>query len=104
MAHHHKSNQAVEGDPDSGHGRGLPRRPDEEELAERIVRDRLDAGLRGGLSPSPEAEYGQGQVEVDAEVEAGEIPTDTSRRARTPFPPPATAAEKPHFAPADRVS
>lgn len=71
MAHHHKSNQAVEGDPDSGHGRGLPRRPDEEELAERTVQDRLNAGLRGGPSPTSEAEYGQGQVEIDAEVEAG---------------------------------
>ncbi|WP_405666155.1 hypothetical protein OG379_30315 [Streptomyces sp. NBC_01166] len=40
MTHHHKSNGAVEGDPDSGHGRGMPRRPDKEELEERVEEDR----------------------------------------------------------------
>ncbi|MEV7603617.1 hypothetical protein AB0O91_40230 [Kitasatospora sp. NPDC089797] len=42
---HHKSNRAVEGDPDTGHGRGLPRRPDEEELEERTEEDREEVGL-----------------------------------------------------------
>ncbi|MFJ7278382.1 hypothetical protein [Kitasatospora sp. NPDC098663] len=42
---HHKSNKDVEGDPDSGHGRGLPRRPDEEELDERTEEDREEVGL-----------------------------------------------------------
>ncbi|MFM9446994.1 hypothetical protein [Streptomyces acidiscabies] len=32
--------------------KAVPRRPDEEELAERTVQDRLDAGLRGGPSPA----------------------------------------------------
>ncbi|MFF1506709.1 hypothetical protein [Streptomyces sp. NPDC058326] len=45
MAHHHKSSEEVEGDPDTGHGRGMPRRPDEEELDERLEEDREDVGL-----------------------------------------------------------
>ncbi|MEU3030615.1 hypothetical protein ACPCBC_29865 [Streptomyces incarnatus] len=40
--HHHKSNEQVEGDPDTGHGRGMPRRPDEAELARRTREDRRD--------------------------------------------------------------
>lgn len=43
MAHHHKSNTAVEGDPDTGHSRGMPERPDEEELQERAAADRQEA-------------------------------------------------------------
>ncbi|WP_329213936.1 hypothetical protein OG257_34530 [Streptomyces sp. NBC_00683] len=43
--HHHKSNKQVEGDPDQGHGRGMPRRPDEKRLAERVEEDREEAGL-----------------------------------------------------------
>lgn len=50
MAHHHKSNQTVEGDPDTGHGRGMPRRPDEEELEELTEDERIEAGL----DPDPE--------------------------------------------------
>ncbi|MFB7470691.1 hypothetical protein [Kitasatospora sp. NPDC056184] len=42
---HHKSNKDVEGDPDTGHGRGLPRRPDEAELEERTEEDREEVGL-----------------------------------------------------------
>lgn len=42
---HHKSNEKVEGDPDTGHGRGLPRRPDEEELEELTEEERREAGL-----------------------------------------------------------
>ncbi|MFF4172287.1 hypothetical protein [Streptomyces sp. NPDC001744] len=48
MAPHHKSNGEVEGDPDSGHGRGMPRRPDEQELDERLEEDREEAGLPPG--------------------------------------------------------
>ncbi|MEU1659604.1 hypothetical protein ABZ527_26285 [Streptomyces griseofuscus] len=40
--HHHKSNEQVEGNPDTGHGRGIPRRPDEAEPAERTREDRRD--------------------------------------------------------------
>ncbi|WUH89056.1 hypothetical protein OG900_02195 [Streptomyces sp. NBC_00433] len=43
--HHHKSNKAVEGDPDSGHSRGMPGRPDDEELRERTEEDREEVGL-----------------------------------------------------------
>jgi hypothetical protein len=43
MAHHHKSNRAVEGDPGTGHGRGMPERPDEGELEERTSVDRREA-------------------------------------------------------------
>ncbi|WP_173861673.1 hypothetical protein [Streptomyces aureus] len=45
MAPHHKSNKQVEGDPDTGHSRGMPRRPDEDELAARLEEDREEAGL-----------------------------------------------------------
>ena len=44
-APHHKSNKQVEGDPDTGHSRGMPRRPDEDELAERLEEDREEVGL-----------------------------------------------------------
>ncbi|MFG2508110.1 hypothetical protein ACGFOW_21675 [Streptomyces rubiginosohelvolus] len=43
--HHHKSNEEVEGDPDTGHSRGMPRRPDEKRLDERLEEDREDMGL-----------------------------------------------------------
>ena len=43
--HHHKSNEEVEGDPDTGHSRGMPRRPDEEELEARLEEERVEAGL-----------------------------------------------------------
>lgn len=59
--HHHKSNSAVEGDPDYGHGRGMPRRPDEEKLEERTDEDR-----------------------VDVEVEAADIRAKASKDAGTP--------------------
>ncbi|MEV7402135.1 hypothetical protein AB0N93_17335 [Streptomyces sp. NPDC091267] len=45
MTHHHKSNEAVEGDPDNGHSRGMPRRPDEKRLEERLAEDRREARL-----------------------------------------------------------
>ncbi|MFF1836608.1 hypothetical protein ACFVXE_20730 [Streptomyces sp. NPDC058231] len=45
MAHHHKSNKRVEGDPDSGHGHGMPRRPDEKKLEELVEEDREEVGL-----------------------------------------------------------
>ncbi|MFE6764944.1 MULTISPECIES: hypothetical protein [unclassified Streptomyces] len=45
---HHKSNREVEGDPDRDHSRGMPRRPDEEELQEMTAEDRRDVGLPTG--------------------------------------------------------
>ncbi|MBW1595595.1 hypothetical protein [Streptomyces sp. JJ38] len=47
MAHHHKSNKDVEGAPNHGHGRGLPRRPDDGKLERRVEEDREAAGLTG---------------------------------------------------------
>ncbi|MEU3701800.1 hypothetical protein OG473_35250 [Streptomyces anulatus] len=43
--HHHKSNEEVEGDPETGHGRGMPRRPDAEKTEERLEEDREEVGL-----------------------------------------------------------
>ncbi|MFJ3217521.1 hypothetical protein ACIPLC_16580 [Kitasatospora sp. NPDC086801] len=51
---HHKPNKDVEGDPDTGHGRGLPRRPDEEELEERTEEDREEVGLPPDPDERPE--------------------------------------------------
>ncbi|MCX4729095.1 hypothetical protein ACIPW9_19965 [Streptomyces sp. NPDC090052] len=48
---HHKSNREVEGDPETGHGRGMPRRPDDKELEQRVEEDRGDVGL----PPEPDA-------------------------------------------------
>jgi hypothetical protein len=45
MAHHHKSNKAVEGNPYDEHGRGMPRRPDADGLERRVEADRQELGL-----------------------------------------------------------
>lgn len=88
MAHHHKSNRAVEGDPDYGHGRGMPRRPDEDDLEQRTVRDREEAGRPVKDEESPDEEYRAAQEEVDRQAEAGEMPTGAdTRKERDPFPP-----------------
>ncbi|MEU3983256.1 hypothetical protein AB0F77_24745 [Streptomyces sp. NPDC026672] len=55
--HHHKSNSAVEGDPDHGHSRGMPRRPDDDELARRTAYARREAGLEGPPEEESEAGY-----------------------------------------------
>lgn len=52
MMHHHKSNRQVEGDPDHGHGRGLPRRPDQDGLERRREEDRRALGLPADTAPS----------------------------------------------------
>ncbi|WP_330461484.1 hypothetical protein OIB37_34230 [Streptomyces sp. NBC_00820] len=88
MAHHHKSNKEVEGNPDYGHGRGLPRRPDEVRLQERTVEDRREMGLPVAERQSPQAEYEAEQAEIDLQVGEGEMETgDVTRRERDPFPP-----------------
>lgn len=56
MPHHHKTNAEVEGNPDSGHGRGLPKRPDETELDERTDLDRIEAGLPAEEDEPPDAD------------------------------------------------
>ncbi|WP_033219162.1 hypothetical protein [Kitasatospora phosalacinea] len=60
---HHKSNKAVEGDPDTGHGGGLPRRPDEAELEDRTEEDRAEVGL----DPDPGDGPGEGDGEGDGD-------------------------------------
>lgn len=87
MAHHHKPNQAVEGDSERDHGRGMPRRPDEDKLEHRTVRDREAAGLPGDAPESADAAYRASHDEVDREVDKGEIPTGATRKSRAPFPP-----------------
>ncbi|MGW1893348.1 hypothetical protein ACWCP6_24335 [Streptomyces sp. NPDC002004] len=88
MAHHHKPNRAVEGDAYYGHGRGMPRRPDPEELELRTMRDREAVGLPARAQEDLEAGYLAGQDAVDLGVATGEIPTGTAtRRTRDPFPP-----------------
>ncbi|MFJ6725338.1 hypothetical protein ACIQPQ_10500 [Streptomyces sp. NPDC091281] len=70
MAHHHKSNKAVEGDPYAGHGRGLPRRPDQDALAERTAEDRRAAGLPDLMSRASDADAGTA-FDADVEADAG---------------------------------
>ena len=86
---HHKSNKAVEGNPDTGHGGGLPRRPDEEALEVRTEEDREAVDLPPDSEADPAAQRADEQAEVDRQVEHGEIPTDSGvpRKERDPFPP-----------------
>ncbi|WP_436739998.1 hypothetical protein [Streptomyces sp. BBFR102] len=88
MAHHHKPNRTVEGDSDRARGKGMPRRPDEDRLERRTVRDREEAGLPGDAPESSETAYRASHEEVDREADAGEIPTgDRTRGSRAPYPP-----------------
>ncbi|MFE8015838.1 hypothetical protein ACFU3O_24215 [Streptomyces antibioticus] len=88
MVHHHKSNRQVEGDPDRGHGRGMPRRPDDTELERRTEDERRTAGLPADAPASPATQYEEAQAEVDRQVDTGELPSGTApRRERDPFPP-----------------
>ncbi|MFI0962739.1 hypothetical protein ACH4S8_15245 [Streptomyces sp. NPDC021080] len=85
---HHKSNRAVEGDPEHAHNRGMPLRSDDDELHARTVRERREAGLLGGPMEDPEAAYRRERVEIDLEVGSGRIPTgNLTRRNRAPYPP-----------------
>jgi hypothetical protein len=58
---HHKSNKAVEGDEGTGHGRGMPRRPDVEQLRRRTEQDRAEAGL----APDPGISFAEQNPEAD---------------------------------------
>jgi hypothetical protein len=91
---HHKSNKDVEGDPDRGHSRGEPLRPDTDELQERTEEDRVSVGLPADPAATPadldpEAAYQEESSAVDREVEQGELrpDADTPRKDRKPFPP-----------------
>ena len=86
---HHKSNKTVEGDPDTGHGGGLPRRPDEDELEERTELDREEVGLDPGAEPDAQAAYAGEEAEVDREAAGGDLAQDAGvpRKDREDFPP-----------------
>ncbi|MEU6578428.1 hypothetical protein [Streptomyces sp. NPDC046805] len=88
MVHHHKSNQQVEGDPDTGHGRGMPVRPNTEELEARTALDREALGLPTSHS-NPDTQYADEVMEIDRQVARGELPIEQRRprRDRPPFPP-----------------
>ncbi|MCP2342094.1 hypothetical protein [Actinomadura rupiterrae] len=83
MAHHHKQNQQVEGDPDTGHSDGLPLRPDEERLQERTQVDRAQAGLPIEHDES-DAEV---RAEADEAAEATRAAEDDARDRGDDFPP-----------------
>ncbi|OLZ74873.1 hypothetical protein AV521_03700 [Streptomyces sp. IMTB 2501] len=65
--HHHKSNERVEGNPDTGHSRGMPRRPDETELEERTRDDRRDAGSPVGKWEDSGNQREEEQAKTDRE-------------------------------------
>ncbi|WP_338674330.1 hypothetical protein V1460_15655 [Streptomyces sp. SCSIO 30461] len=67
---HHKPNRAVESDPDHGHSRGLPRRPEADELEQRAIRDREEVGLPQGTPEDPDAQY---RAERDEIEDAGQV-------------------------------
>ncbi|MEW2555449.1 hypothetical protein AB0957_27425 [Streptomyces zhihengii] len=87
MAHHHKPNRDVGSDPLHGHGRGLPRRPDEAELERRTLRDRREAGLTVRAPEDSDTVYREARAEVERQVGNGEMPTAQGRGERNPFPP-----------------
>jgi hypothetical protein len=88
MAHHHKSNRAVEGGLDDGHGRGMPRRPDVEVLARRAEDDRREAGLPVREQEDAERQYDEAAAAIDRQVTRGEMATDRTRRELgQSFPP-----------------
>ncbi|MEY9872530.1 hypothetical protein ABH931_002006 [Streptacidiphilus sp. MAP12-33] len=86
---HHKSNKTVEGNPDTGHGGGLPRRPDEDELEERTELDREEVGLDPEAEPDADTAYAGEEAEVDREARRGEVAGDADlpRKDREAFPP-----------------
>ncbi|RKE23532.1 hypothetical protein [Streptomyces sp. TLI_171] len=86
---HHKSNKQVEGNPDTGHGGGLPRHPDDDELEERTELDREEAGLDPEAEPDADTVYADEEAEVDREAQAGELTGDAGvpRKEREDFPP-----------------
>ncbi|MFZ3561791.1 MULTISPECIES: hypothetical protein [unclassified Streptomyces] len=69
MSGHHKSNKKVEGNPETGHGRGMPRRPDAEELDRRTREDEREAGIPEKTRESSREQYEEAQAEVDRTVD-----------------------------------
>lgn len=90
MAHHKKSNKEVEGNPDTGHGRGMPRRPDAEELEDLTEVDREEVGLPPDRdAKSAEQVYQDEEAELDREVGEGKVRSTPGahRKNRESFPP-----------------
>ncbi|MFF1395174.1 hypothetical protein ACFVZD_15340 [Streptomyces sp. NPDC058287] len=86
MVHHHKSNRAVEGNPDAR--RGMPLRPNMDELERRTQEDLRDVGLRVKKPERPAKQYEAIQNQVDREVDSGAMPSGKMSRAqRDAFPP-----------------
>lgn len=86
MVHHHKSNRAVEGNPDDR--RGMPLRPNMDELERRTQEDLRDVGLRVKKPERPAKQYEAIQNEVALAVDSGEMPSGKMSRAqREAFPP-----------------
>lgn len=65
MSGHHKSNKKVEGSPETGHGRGMPLRPDAEELERRTREDEREAGIPEKPRESSREQYEEAQAEVE---------------------------------------
>ncbi|MFI6358280.1 hypothetical protein ACIBJF_38000 [Streptomyces sp. NPDC050743] len=65
--HHHKSDERAEGNPDPGHGRAVPRRPDEARVDRRAREDRRQAGLPVGKWEDTGIPYEEERAEVDRE-------------------------------------
>lgn len=88
MSGHHKSNKEVEGNPDTAHGRGMPVRPDAEQLERRTREDERAVGLHDKARRSSREQYEEAQAEVDREVDRGEVSSGRKTRAqREAFPP-----------------
>ncbi|TSB08254.1 hypothetical protein [Streptomyces benahoarensis] len=86
--HHHKPNKAVAGDPDDGHGRGMPRRPDGREAERRTEEDRREVGLPDGAGKDDATRYAEERAEVEREANQGTMPRSVApRKKRNPFPP-----------------
>ncbi|MEV6293019.1 hypothetical protein AB0M41_21875 [Streptomyces sp. NPDC051896] len=65
--HHHKSDERVEGNPDPGPGRAMPRRPDEARGDRRTRGDRRETGLPVGKWEDTEIPYEEERAEIDRE-------------------------------------
>ncbi|GHE08276.1 hypothetical protein GCM10010339_56030 [Streptomyces alanosinicus] len=65
--HHHKPDERVGKDPDTGHGRGAPRRPDEAQRDERTREDRRETGLPVGKWEDSGPQREEEQPETDRE-------------------------------------
>ncbi|MFC4030105.1 DEAD/DEAH box helicase [Streptomyces polygonati] len=99
MAHHNRDRRASP----ERRERGLPTRPDDDALADRTERERVDAGLAdydpGDLPPASDEpgktrvteseQYREEKTEIDRETKSGEMDSDgtKARRDRAPYPP-----------------